>query len=577
MRWQVQSKQIPQTTEEIVDIVASNRDLTKPIEDFLIPSHPNDLTVEQVGIDTLQCSLAIERLLVARKDKEHVLICGDYDADGICATAVAWQVLHAGGWQVTPFIPDRQIHGYGLSNAAIESIVSHESKPSLVITVDNGIVAHESVRKLSEAGISVIITDHHQPEMHEGNQANNGLQPKLPAATAVTYTTHLCGATVIWMVLKELAEIIKAEDSVASDAMTLTLAKALDITGIATIADQVPLHSFNRAFALYGLQSLQKTQRPGLLALFESALVTQSVLTETEVSFRLAPRINAMGRMRHGMDALRLLCTNNIDNARKLASVLQKTNAERQDVTQIQYELAVTQAIQQADQHLLIVHDVSFHEGIIGLIAGKLVEEFGKPAIVISSGERNELPAKASARSIQGINIVDIVRKVRHDLLEVGGHPMAAGFGVETGKIDQIKTQLHQIAMQEISADDLVPTIRIDAELPPTLLTLETYNVIEQFAPFGQKHPQPLWKCSFNTVLKVLYMGSDQQHAKLVLKDTKDDIQVDALCWGKGEKLRGLFQNKDPKDVRITIAAHLEKNTWKNQSKVQLRVIDFKI
>jgi single-stranded-DNA-specific exonuclease len=579
MRWHIQAEEIPQSSTDIMGILAKNRNLLNPQElaAFLDPAHPNEITAAEVGFNLDDLAKAQEILLKAKQENQPMVICGDYDADGISATAVLWQVLHAGGWQVQPFIPDRQKHGYGLSDAAIDDILVMEPKPEVVITVDNGIVAHDTTKRLEDSGITVIITDHHQPEKDsKGNVV-------LPQASAVVYSTALCGATVAWLFGKELGQYVAdlGKDSAAADHMLLISEQTLDIAGLATIADQVPLLAYNRSFAWHGLVALQRTKRPGILALLESSRSTQDDLNETTVSFRIAPRINAMGRLEHGMDALRLLCTKQMAKARELATVLNQTNARRQDVTIDQYEQAKEQAQSQLEQHVIVVHATDFHEGIIGLIAGRLVEEFGKPAIVISSGEAETNHAKASARSLQGINIVELIREVRHDLLEVGGHPMAAGFSLYTSHIQRIIDQLHTLALTSIKKEDLVPTLVLEAQLTPDLLTLDSYDVVQSFSPFGQKNSEPVWLVEFDQVLDVKMIGTNNQHCKIQLFDTNTGVTIDGLCWNMAEtiqsQLKGDGNPQTPDTTKIKAVVALDKNVWKGRAKSQLRVVDFKL
>jgi single-stranded-DNA-specific exonuclease len=578
MRWQIQAEEIPQSSTDIMRILAKNRGLLnhQELATFLDPVHPNQITATEVGFSEQQLTNAQEILHKAKLQKKPIVICGDYDADGISATAVLWQVLNAGGWQVQPFIPDRQKHGYGLSHSAIDDILVMEPKPEIVITVDNGIVAHEPTQRLMDNGLEVIITDHHQPEKDVQGKVT------LPPASSVVYSTALCGTTVAWMFGRELGKYMteSGSDVAAEDHMALVTEQTIDIAGLATIADQVPLLSYNRSFAWHGLVALQHTQRPGILALLESAHSTQEDLNETTVSFRIAPRINAMGRLEHGMDALRLLCTKKIAKARELAAILNQTNARRQDFTIDQYELAKQQAQKQQEQHVIVVHAPDFHEGIIGLIAGRLVEEFGKPAIVISSGDAETDHAKASARSLQGINIVELIREVRHDLLEVGGHPMAAGFGLLTGKIQTITEQLHELAIRTIQKEDLVPTLVVEAQITPDLLTLDSYDVVQSFRPFGQKNPEPLWLVEFDQVLDVKMMGANNQHCKVKLFDSNTGVQIDGLCWNLAEQVQEKLQiagqlSTGSKPIFQVVCA-FDKNVWKGRAKSQLRVADIR-
>jgi single-stranded-DNA-specific exonuclease len=580
MRWQVLSQENPQSSSDIIKILAKNRNLSQPdaLLEFISPPNPKDLSLAELNIDHQQLLKAFEILLKAKTNRLPVVICGDYDADGICATAIMWQALHTGGWQVKPFIPDRKKHGYGLSLASISDILAMDPKPEVVITVDNGIVAHQPTQTLVDQGVAVIVTDHHQPELELNN---NSLM--FPPADSVVHSTQLCGASVAWIFVKELCEFCRQEllGSAECDMMSQSVSQALELAGLATIADQVPLLAQNRSFAKHGLSALKKTTRPGLLALLESVQVDPDAIDETTVSFRLAPRINAMGRLEHGLDALRLLCTKKITQARELVSVLNQTNLRRQDVTFDQYQTAKAQALTQQEQHLLVVHGSDFHEGVIGLIAGRLVEEFDRPAIVISSDNNLNGVAKASARSLQGVNIVELIRQVRHDLLEVGGHPMAAGFSLESTRIEVVTQQLQSLALTTIKKEELQLTLTIESYLPTNLVTLESQDMIQTFSPFGQKNREPIWWLEFDQILSIKLIGSEQQHCKILFLDSKTGVVVSGLCWSMSEPLKKLVldynSQKIKKHRKISIAATLEINTWNQQTTVQLKILDLKM
>lgn len=567
MRWQLQSAQIPQNLQDLQDILASNRGIdttnSTALKTYLSPIHPNEFSLEDVAIDESQLDILISLVLEAKESKKDILIFGDYDADGICATAVLWQVLHAGGWKVTPFIPNRHTHGYGLSDAAISEILAYEKKPDIIITVDNGIVAHGGVARLEEAGIRVLITDHHQPEKDTTGSVI------LPSATAVVYSTLLCGTTVGWIVARNVA--LKLQNSVVSKAVQA----GLDLCGVATIADQVPLLFANRVFAWHGVKALQASSRPGLLALFENASVDTSTISATTINYVLAPRINAMGRLEHGMDALRLLCTKNMSKARELATVLSVTNTRRQDVTADQLAHARLQAQGQLEEHIIIAHSAEYHEGVIGLIAGRLVEEFGKPAIVLSVGEKT---SKASARSLQGINIVEFIRQIRDDLIEVGGHPMAAGFGIMSSSLELVSDKLHALAKTTISPEDLTPTIKAECKLPIELLALDTLALIKQFAPFGQRNPEPLFVLRKLLCKRTTFLGAQNQHVKCLFQytdsKTGETRTIDGIGWNFAQSLPEIMQhaNGTIPELNLDAVVALESNTWKNKTKIQLRI-----
>lgn len=556
MLWQILSNQIPASPDELKEVLLANRKITDK-KAFFTPLSPLQLSVSDVDIDQTQLTLALDRIILAKDAGQTIVVFGDYDVDGICATTIMCRLLLASGCsKVVSFIPDRLKHGYGLSDKAIDDVLVGE-KPDLVITVDNGIVAHGPVKRLMGLGIDVIVTDHHAPETDAVSD-----QPLLPVATAVVHTTALCGSTVAWMVGRELEKRVHKTDSQAE--------RLLDLCGMATICDQVQLVAANRSFAWWGIKALQTTQRPGILALIETGRVKQADVTVETVNYVLGPRINAMGRLEHGQQAFDLLWTGSLIKAKSLADSVSDTNVRRQSLTQEMLDDARTQAQSWETDHIILVHSHSYHEGVIGLIAGKLVEEFHKPAIVLAV---NQTHAKASARSIAGVNIIELIREVRADLLEVGGHPGAAGFSVLPEKIAVIHEKLRMIARQRISSKALIPQQIVECLVEPKLVehpvAEETVTCLEQFEPTGQGNAKPIIGLTKMRILEVGTIGNQDQHLKLVVAH-QDSVQpVTCLGWGKGKLVRQLSRG----DL-ISVAGRLEINRWQHRRSVQLILAD---
>lgn len=546
MQWQFISPDVPASLKQLKQILLDNRKI-EDAKKFFTPTKPTKLTLEQVGLDEEQVQIAIKRIKLAIKNRESVVIFGDYDADGICATAILWRSLRAAGLDTQPFIPQRDKHGYGLSIGAVEEL-QNTVQPSLIISVDNGIVAHDAANFAAKQNIDLIITDHHQPEFDMDQQVI------YPHAKAIVHSTKLCGASVAWILARELAP--KSAD------------KTLDLAGLATIADQVPLRNANRSFAFHGLVTLKKSKNVGLQSLAEAAQINLNEADSGTVGFVLAPRINAMGRLAHGIDALRLLCTDNKKAAQKLATLLASTNLDRQDMTVDQFNLAIQQAAEQKSRSIIFVASAHFHEGVVGLIAGRLSERFSKPAIAVSMQAEQ---GKGSARSIEGVNIVELIREVRDDLIDVGGHPMAAGFGVALDKIDQIKDKLFSLAEERIDPNLLKRTLKLESALPLHLITEETAEMINKFAPFGATNPQPMFGISGVKLISYQTIGQNQKHLKLLLGSAgKEEIKpITALYWGNGHLTEHLEQ-----EMELAVAARIEINEWRGRKSVQLVVRD---
>ena len=546
MNWHIIDSTIPQTAAELREILVKNLKLSD-VDAFFSPPHPLDISLAEVDIDKVQLEIAVKRILEAKENEEEIIVFGDYDADGVCSTAILWQTLHELGCKIIPFIPHRAKHGYGLSAKALDDLLK-ENQPALIITVDNGIVAHGPAQRVMDEGIDLIITDHHQPE------------DKLPPALAVVHSTKLSGATVAWMLARE---VMKAAGEEMSQGWQL------DLAAIATIADQVPLQDANRSFAKYGLAALRKSNRFGLKALFTQAKQDQQTINSQSVGFGIAPRINAMGRLGHSLDALRLLLTTNKARAEQLAKTLGETNVQRQEMTYEMYGQALSQADEWKQENIIIVHSTDYHPGVVGLIAGRLMERFYKPVIAISVGDGI---AKASARSVAGVNIVELIREVRDDLLEVGGHPMAAGFGMEAEKMDQVIERLKKIAKEKIDPELLQPSLEIAAVIPAELINEPTINTVWEFAPFGQGNQEPILAFKQVEVLQVLTMGADGQHLKVVGKGADGVTPINFLYWR-----RGALAEKIEAGDKIDVAGILEINEWRGKKSVQVRVKDIEI
>lgn len=493
----------------------------------LHPPDPGTLTPSDVGIDEKLLQQARTRIKRAIADKESVVVYADYDADGITAGAIMWETLHKLGAQVMPYIPLRAEEGYGLSQKGIDA-VREQYNATLIVTVDHGITAWEKVAYAKERGIDVIVTDHHvKPD-------------KLPDCTIV-HTTTLCGAGVAWFVAKTLGE---------SD---------IALAAIGTIADMVPLLGANRSIVKYGLAAINKTTRVGLRALMSNAGLTPGEIRTYDVSHALAPRLNAMGRLVNAMDALRLLCTKKEERAQLLAQTLGSTNMERQKLTE-DTVLHARQTLKDFSKKIIFLSHESYNQGVIGLVAGKLVEEFYRPAIVVATGE---LVSKGSARSIPGFNIVEVIRTCSDILVDVGGHPMAAGFTVETKNLSALKKRLEEIAEKELDEEKLTRVLRIDAEIPLSSATEELWTALRDFEPFGMSNPEPVFATRGVLVEDARLVGNGNKHLKLRISS------FDAIAFNLGS----LYGELKP-DRKIDIAYTLDMNVWNGNRKLQLKIKD---
>jgi len=528
--------------QEIITTILKARGLTtKPAQqEFLNPIHPKNLTPKSVAISQSQLTKALKRIQTAIKNQDSIYIYGDYDADGVCATAVLWETLHQLGAQVMPYLPLRDDKTRGLSQQGIDAIIKLNSgPPQLIITVDNGISSFKPTLYAKKHKIDVIITDHHQPK-HKNKKLT------YPKALAIVHSTQLAGVGVAWFLAKEISSKLPS----------------LSLTSLGTIADMIPLIAASRSLVKFGLKKLQQTKRPGLQALAKSANISLKDLQTYQVSFSLAPRLNAMGRLEHALDALRLLCTPNPKRAKQLAQTLEKTNQLRQSKTMEMFFHAKNIYLKQKSKtDLIFVADKSFHEGIVGLVASRLSEKFNKPAIVVAQGKNH---SKASGRSIPGFNLIKTIRSLESLLLEHGGHPLAAGFTAENQNLPKIKQKLEKLATQALKTKDLQPTLDIDCQIELADINWKLYNQLEKFRPFGFANPNPIFATKQATLTNFRPVGQDQKHLKLKIED------FDAIAFNWGHLADQLIPGQ-PLDIAYT----LDKNVWNNQKTLQLKIRDF--
>ena len=548
-RWEVLSKSKKKISEkEIISLLLKNRGIKseKERKEFFNPTSPLKLNLKELGIERLQVRKGIKRIKKALADKEKVIVYGDYDADGICGTAILWEILYSLGLDILPYIPERFTEGYGLNQETMAKLKKKEPNLKLIITVDHGIVAGDKITFAQKLGIDVIVTDHHEPEKK--------IKPQ-----ALVHTTKTSGSAVAWIFGREVLKEFKKQKTKINPEETL------DLAAIGTISDQLPLIGVNRSIVKYGLKQLNETKRVGLLALFEEAALKKGTLGPYEVGFMIAPRLNAMGRLVHAIDSLRLLCTKDRERAKELALLIGKTNLERQKIVEEVVAHARKNYQGKAGEIILLAHE-SYHEGVIGLAAAKLVEEFYLPAIVLSKGKDI---SKASARSISGFNIIETIRKLEGFYLEGGGHPMAAGFSIETAKIEEFRKKINEISGPLLTPEILTPKIKIDLEVSFADLNQKLFNLICSFEPTGLGNPAPTFLTSKVNILEARTVGTEGKH--LIMKLENEGVAFETIAFGLGNYLKDLTP-----ETKINIVYFLEEDSWNGYKKLRLRIKDLK-
>ncbi len=550
-KWKVLStKNDFSSPQDIISQLLLLRGITtkEEIEDFLHPDL-SKISLSFVGLDKKAVEKALKRIEKAIEKNEKIIVYGDYDVDGISGTAILWETLYQAYKNVIPYIPDRFEEGYGLSKKGIENILRTYDDVGLIITVDNGIVASKAVDFANEKGIDVIVTDHHTRGKKD------------PDAFAIVHTTKLCGAGVAYMLSRSFdqVDIIKNK-------------KHLELVALATIADLVPLTYANRILAIFGIKELSRTKRPGLLELFRASGIQKEKIGAYEIGFIIGPRINAMGRIASGLDSLRFLCTSSAQRAVGLASALEVVNKDRQSLTQLAalHAKEIFSREKSSVSKIVFVSHTDYNQGVIGLVASKLVEAYYRPSFVLSVGEKY---AKGSARSITGVNIIEMIRSASTYLVEAGGHPMAAGFTVETEKIEYFKKELEEAAEKVVTEEHLQRTLLVDMPLAFSAISFDLCKHIQKLAPFGVGNDEPIFVTPEVYISDLKYMGKEKNHLKLWVE--KDGFSFEAVLFGFKEKLG---ENIDLRvNDKIDIAYTVGINEWNGSRKINLMVKDIKI
>ncbi len=525
------------SSEEIFQAILQSRGYKtkREQEEFLHPPEPTlDYLLKESGLKKTVLSEA-KKLLESHLSKNHdICIFGDYDADGVSATAIMWQTVTAyaklqkSTSRILPFIPDRHKHGYGIGDKAVTEILFKiDFHPLLIITVDTGIVAHVGIKSFRNAGIDVIVTDHHQSEK------------SLPPANCILHTISTSGAGLAWIFAMYLLGDLAM--------------KLLDLATIGVVADMMPLTGLNRALCAHGLKSLSTTKRAGLIAMKTAMGVEGKDLTTYDISFGIAPRINAAGRIYNPLDALRLLCTSDPQLSGELAQKIESHNKDRQEYTDRALKLAANTKL---DHHVIVIIG-DYHEGVIGLVAGKLAEMFHRPALVMSEGGE---VIKGSARSIPGVNITALLRSLKTPFLGLGGHDQAAGFSLAKHQVKVMTKELELLGDKVISEDQLVKHRSADLVISLTSTTLTLAKMFHRLEPFGMSNPKPKFLLRDLTVIEDRKLGVDGKHRKLTVEQN-----------GTTRELM-LFNSKEsfPLKSLSCVITTLDVNIWRDKESLQL-------
>jgi single-stranded-DNA-specific exonuclease len=501
------------------------------------------------------CDNAAKVILEHLQKGSKIFIHGDFDVDGICSTSMLWDYLYNYlGANVKPFIPNRFEDGYGLSESTVKNIINQGGK--LIISVDCGVKDIDLISKYANQ-IDFVITDHHAVSTIDSADKYNrdevlqvGEYLLSSKARAIMHPKinekkfEICGAFVAWDLIRVLHQNTGKGDPF----------KFLDLVAMGTVCDVMPLIGDNRIVVKKGIEVFQTTLNLGLRSLAEVAHVKLDDISVYHLGFIFGPRLNASGRLETAMDAVRLLCTKDPKIAHQLAVKLDILNKERQDLTKILFEDAEKQIELQSDYPIKFIYGENWAEGIVGLVAGKLSEKYYCPVIV---GSLKNETLKASVRSIEGFNIIEILRKLSHLLEKFGGHALAAGLTIKQKNIDQFLTELqNQLHLNNISIPEERDVI-VDYKLDLDDITIENVNFLETLEPFGYGNKTPLFHFTISSENQISYIGKDLYHVKF---NIRDDFEL------VGFNLAQEIKSRCGGDMSVLI--NLEKNVWRGNVKI---------
>ncbi len=499
----------------------------------------------------LDMDRAVERIKKAVENKEKITVYGDYDVDGITSVAMLVRYFKSFGVECDSYIPSREEEGYGLNSAAIIKIA--KSRTKLIITVDTGITAIEEVGLATALGIDVIVTDHHT------------VGEKIPKAVAVlnpkredcTYPfSELCGAGVTF---KLLCALDGGDERIIEN--------FVDLAAVAAIADIVPLKGENRHLAALGIKKLKENPNPGIAALMDIAAIDRDELSSQHISFGMAPRLNAAGRMMSADLSKSLLLEDDEGKALELAKTLNQTNEERRATGEQVFSEAVEQVESRGlkNKKVLVLHSHDWHPGIIGITASRIAELYHKTAILISV---NEGVGQGSGRSVRGLNLYNAVSACEGLLTKFGGHDMAAGLTIDENKILQFDEEINRYADSNVSEEDLIPRLDVECRLScdgPLMRLLDEIRILE---PFGHENPRPIFGV-MDCLVKSIKTSRDNKH--LLMSVEKNNTALSAVGFGMGNRSSDFRAGS-----RVNMAVSPVKNTYGGKTTVQLRIADIK-
>jgi single-stranded-DNA-specific exonuclease len=505
---------------------------------------------------------AVDRLLVALRRSERVVVLGDYDVDGVCSTAILVGLLRRLGLNPRYVVPRRAEEGYGLTRNSIDRAIE-AGRPDLFIALDCGTNSHDEVGYLRQLGIDVIIVDHHRSK-------------EMPVFEAVLINPHvhpvendegwrfLCTVGLVFKLAHGLLKRLRAENHAA--ALAIVLKDYLDLVAMGTIADLVPLTGENRVFARHGLRILSETQRPGLLALMGVAgLKREQGLVPSDISFRLGPRINASGRLADASLSVDLLLSDNRQFCDGAARQLDDLNRERQDIERVITERAERYVEENfSGASGLVLFDEDWHPGVVGIVAGRVSRKYHRPTIVL--GNEGEM-AKGSGRGITGFNLVEILASCSACLESWGGHPMAVGIALKKARLEEFRTLFDDVIRRNRDGAATEPGVELSGWLDGTQLTEQLMADLEQLHPFGMGNPEPVFGVR-GVRLRNRPEVFKETHFRFAAEDAKGR-RVSGVAWKMADRL-------PPVGPLLELAIQLNWNHYNGRKLLQMELLDWR-
>lgn len=556
--------QFPEMKPLVLQLL-SNRGIStqEEIDEFLYPDYGRDIHDPFLFLDMEKACLRIFDAIVK---KEKILVYGDYDADGVCSTALMVQALEGLGAQTDVYIPFREREGYGINMGAVGEILKKGVR--LVVTVDCGISNREEISALQKNGVDVIVTDHHAPPK------------KLPEPYAIInpkrhgekYPTHeICGTAVAYKVAQALfsEKMRKLYGKILSFPVSGFEKWLLDLVAVGTVTDVIQLRKESRAFLKYGLLVLRKTRRMGLLALCKVASMHLEALDASAIGFQIGPRLNAAGRLDHASVSYELLIAKNEHDAEKFAQELNKKNQERQKISEKMFQEALARIEPKKDNVILFVKDDSWHPSLVGLVAGKIMDIYSRPALVM--GKNPEGKIVGSGRSIEGFDITKALEQCGEFLLKFGGHAQACGFTVKDEKsLPLFEKRLMEIASKGLEGKKFAKDILIDSTAELSEMNWETMESLELFKPYGQGNSQPKFLVKSCKLVAANTVGQNGNHIKGALGDGRGTVR-NFIGFSMKEKIEGI----SPGEL-LDVVCEPAINEWNGNREIQLKLIDLR-